>query len=363
MTTGESRYARGAASAKHGVKLVAAVAMLVAVALAAGCGEPAPEKVTIDEAEESVASATSNSAPAPGADTVEPDGTQTPPDDERASDGGRAAEVESASDGGRAAEVESASDGGRAAEVESVSDGGRAAEVESASDGGRAAEVESARSAIKAAIDSYIAPGPPQELTNAELGCLSNSILGSLSDERLIELAPSLTADELYDGLPQRLLSDDEADRIVQAATGCLDWPAIVARTVSYQGVEMPVDVPACVTEALESDRFAEQTVRTLLFDSAEAGLGNVLGLYGSDCLEEVLSEQTLQLVAMGISEQSADCYTRRTIDALTQAVDVSETTDEEQFGQIMAGMMMALGCLSEQEFEILMDAGLAAQP
>ena len=86
-------------------------------------------------------------------------------------------------------------------------------------------------------------------------------------------------------------------------------------------------------------------------------------GLFGRDCLAEILREETSQLVEAGISEQSADWYTERTINALTEAVDASGTTGDEQFGQIMASMMMTLGCLTEEELEILMDAGLAAQP
>ena len=215
------------------------------------------------------------------------------------------------------------------------------------------ADIAAARTQIKSAVDSVIAPrGAPQPLTNAELGCLSASVLDSLTDERLIELAPQIIRGLVADGLPTSVLTDAETDLVLGAASGCVDWPAAMNRSYFTAGSPQPQEPPVCLVEAAEAEHFSREAARLMLFDTGNRVRG-VTALVGEGCFTEAIRTQAVQsMTAEGFSEESAQCVADSTVELLLSADPDSADSDEEF---LMMGMMFAmLGCLTEAEMEQL---------
>ena len=216
-------------------------------------------------------------------------------------------------------------------------------------------DVDAARRQIKAAVDAYIAPGPPQQLTNAELGCLASSVLDSLSDQRLVGLAPVLTVSELSDGLPSDVLDPAESERILNAASRCVDWPSLIGRSYLHDGSDPQAEPPGCVVEAVAAPRFARRAARVELFEDANS-LGDVMGLFGVDCYVETTKERLVRaMAAEGISAESAACVGDRAAQALLAAADAPEGPEAAlALSQVMA---TTLDCLTGEEMELLAGA------
>ena len=222
-------------------------------------------------------------------------------------------------------------------------------------------DVDTARQQVKSAVDHLIAPGSPhpQVLTNAELGCLSASVLDNLTDERALELAPDMTHSEVADGLPTRLLTEGETDRIIDTASECVDWPTALNGAFFAAGGTNPIEPPECFIAAGESQQFEEDAARIALFDSDDR-FSDLIDLVGEDCLVDVVSAQAIdEMTSAGVSPESAQCVAERTIELLYAAAtaEVGGTDDEDGF--MMIGMMFTmLGCLTEDEMEKLMGEG-----
>ena len=215
------------------------------------------------------------------------------------------------------------------------------------------ADVAAARTRIKSAVDSVIAPpGAPQQLTNAELGCLSASVLDSLTDERLIELAPEIISGLVADGLPASVLTDAETDLILGAASGCVDWPAAMNRSFLTAGSPQPQEPPPCLLEAAEAGHFSREAARLMLFDTGNPARG-VAALVGEGCFTEAIRTQAVQtMTAEGVSDESAQCFADGTVELLLSA-DSDSAGSYEEF--LAMGMLSAmLDCLTEAEIEQL---------
>ena len=211
-------------------------------------------------------------------------------------------------------------------------------------------DVDAARQQIKAAVDAYIAPVPTQQLTNAELGCLASSVVDSLSDERLVGLAPVLTVHELSDGIPSGLLDPAESERILDAASRCVDWAAVMERSYLSDGSDPQAEPPECVAEAVAAPQFAQRAARVSLFEDANR-LGDVMGLFGVDCYIETTKEQLVQgLAAEGVSAESAACIGDRVAQGLLAAADDPEGPEASIAVWEILGT--TLDCLTEEDGE-----------
>ena len=216
-------------------------------------------------------------------------------------------------------------------------------------------DVEAARQQIKSAVDFIIAPGPPQPLSNAELGCLSASVLDSLTDERALELAPRMTQAAVVDGLPADLLTEAEVDTVLGAASGCVDWPAALERSFALEGLGSE-EAPTCLIEVTGTEQYARGAAQLMLFDAGNA-VSDLIALVGKDCLVEAIWAEVDQSVdTEGMSAESKACLAESAVELLVTAAAMDMEGSEDEEGFLMMGMMfLMLGCLGEAEMEQFM--------
>ena len=166
-----------------------------------------------------------------------------------------------------------------------------------------------------------------------------------------------MTRTVVADGIPTRLLTDAETERIISAASGCVDWPAALNRTY-FAGAQLrPAEPPACLAEVSQSEQFARGAARLMLLDSTNP-LRALIDLISEGCFVEMVRVQTVHdLAAQGISAESAHCVAERTVETLLVAADSPDALNpDSDEGNLLMGMMFAtLGCYSEEELERLM--------
>ena len=226
-----------------------------------------------------------------------------------------------------------------------------------------AQDANEARQQIQSAVDHLLAPEPSQVLTDAELGCLSASVLDNLTDERVLELAPDMTLAEVADGVPSSLLTEGEVDLIIDTALGCVDWPTVLNGAFFAVDGITPIGPPECFVVAAESQQFAADAARITLFDSDDL-LEDLIALVGEDCIVDVASAQVVEaMTAEGVSQESAQCVAERTVELLFTAAEVESGGTDEEDGFLMLGMMFAIfSCLTDEEMEALMGAEMLAE-
>ncbi len=115
--------------------------------------------------------------------------------------------------------------------------------------------------------------------------------------------------------------------------------------------------------EAIESERFADVSVRELLFDERDEsdGLGVWVDVYGRDCIVATMTAEIVDgMVDAGVSEESAACAADRTVAAVigaaesdTQAEGSSDEPPEAQpdMTEIMSAMSE---CLTDDELSLI---------
>ena len=198
-----------------------------------------------------------------------------------------------------------------------------------------AEELVDAREAIGEVLRTYVATDALAdiEVSDAALRCVSDGFLDSFSDERLRELVPVFADGVRFDGIPLDVLTDAEAEVVVENTKDCVNWGDL--STEMMEGLEAagnPPEIVECMLVAISTDDFARGVLRFSLFDVEMSGPAALL-LFDDDCLVDAMAQLLItELVASSVSEAAAMCL----VDQVDLLAVFADTISQEEFMDIM---------------------------
>ena len=207
---------------------------------------------------------------------------------------------------------------------------------------------------LEAIVYEYLADDPPPTVTDENLRCVTDAVVGSLTPERSAEIALVLAAGSAPLAIPIGALTDEEADLIAASAEPCLDWAMLIADGIASEGPNSsaPPGLQECYAAAAQADGFTQVALRVAIFNSPEDEAA--LFPFVASCFRDVfLAEQAASMEQAGISPASQACVLEAVDFDLLTASMVGQVPSDDVAAQLMLGMMSALTeCFTDEELQ-----------
>ena len=114
---------------------------------------------------------------------------------------------------------------------------------------------------LETVVYEYLAEDPPPTLTDENLRCVADAVVGSLTPERAVEVAAVLADGSAPLGIPISALIDEEVDLIAASVEPCLDWATVIAESFAFEGADSDAlpGLLECYTAAAQADTQFDQ--------------------------------------------------------------------------------------------------------